>query len=164
MAEQLAQPQAGFHPMTTAAEIEFWRTVQAQATPDAYRAYVEQYPNGAFIRLARLHIRGGHETLATLITRAVCNLSGVSTTEILSERRSRRIARARQVAMVLLIENTMMSIPQIGRFFGHRDHSTVIHARKKIADLCASGEEPETVELLNRAREKVKAHADAAAA
>ena len=55
-----------------------------------------------------------------------------------SARRSRIIARPRQVAMYLAKQLTSRSLPEIGRKFGGRDHTTVIHACKKIAALKTS--------------------------
>lgn len=54
-----------------------------------------------------------------------------------SPQRTRRVARPRQVAMFLSRELTMRSLPEIGRRFGGRDHTTVLHACRRIAELCA---------------------------
>jgi chromosomal replication initiator protein len=55
--------------------------------------------------------------------------------ELLSARRTRTIARPRQVAMALAKELTTHSLPEIGAAFGGRDHTTVLHACRKIAEL-----------------------------
>ncbi len=55
--------------------------------------------------------------------------------ELVSKRRTRSIARPRQIAMALAKELTNRSLPEIGEAFGGRDHSTVIHACRKIAEL-----------------------------
>ena len=55
--------------------------------------------------------------------------------EMLSPRRSRSLARPRQIAMYLVKQNTTKSLPEIGRNFSNRDHTTVIHAVKKIEEL-----------------------------
>ena len=55
--------------------------------------------------------------------------------DFLSSRRSRHIARPRQVAMYLAKKLTTKSLPEIGRKFTGRDHTTVIHAIKKIEEL-----------------------------
>jgi chromosomal replication initiator protein len=52
-----------------------------------------------------------------------------------SKKRSRNVARPRQVAMALAKELTQLSLPDIGDAFGGRDHTTVLHACRKIADL-----------------------------
>ncbi|HUJ03923.1 MAG TPA: chromosomal replication initiator protein DnaA [Rhizomicrobium sp.] len=54
-----------------------------------------------------------------------------------SQQRSRRVARPRQVAMYLARELTMRSLPEIGKRFGGRDHTTVLHACRRVAALCA---------------------------
>ena len=55
--------------------------------------------------------------------------------DLLSKRRSRSIARPRQMAMALAKELTNHSLPEIGDHFGGRDHTTVIHACRKIKEL-----------------------------
>ena len=55
--------------------------------------------------------------------------------DLLSKRRSRSVARPRQIAMTLAKEFTNHSLPEIGDAFGGRDHTTVIHACRKIAEL-----------------------------
>jgi chromosomal replication initiator protein len=56
--------------------------------------------------------------------------------ELHSSRRARRVARPRQVAMFLARELTSRSLPDIGRRFGGRDHTTVLHACRRIEELC----------------------------
>lgn len=71
--------------------------------------------------------------------------------EMYSARRSRAIARPRQVAMYLSKQLTARSLPEIGRKFGGRDHTTVMHAVRKIDELCALDSAfSEDVELLRR--------------
>jgi chromosomal replication initiator protein len=55
--------------------------------------------------------------------------------EMYSKKRTRNVARPRQVAMALAKELTQMSLPDIGEAFGGRDHTTVLHACRKIAEL-----------------------------
>lgn len=69
------------------------------------------------------------------IQRAVCAHYRIDKSEMASQRRVRSLARPRQVAMYLAKELTPRSYPEIGRRFGGRDHSTVIHAVKTIATL-----------------------------
>ncbi|WP_281300543.1 MULTISPECIES: chromosomal replication initiator protein DnaA [unclassified Iodidimonas] len=69
------------------------------------------------------------------IQKAVADHYNLRVSEMLSERRSRNIARPRQVAMYLAKKLTQRSLPEIGRKFSGRDHTTVIHAVKKIDDL-----------------------------
>lgn len=54
---------------------------------------------------------------------------------MLSKRRSRSVARPRQVAMSLAKELTNHSLPEIGESFGGRDHTTVLHACRKVKEL-----------------------------
>ncbi len=69
------------------------------------------------------------------IQELVCDRFGVTLTELTSERRSQSIVYPRQVAMYLSRELTDSSLPKIGKHFGGRDHTTVIHATSKIARL-----------------------------
>jgi len=61
--------------------------------------------------------------------------------EMLSPRRSRSLARPRQIAMYLAKQHTTNSLPDIGRKFSNRDHTTVIHAVKKISELMKNDNE-----------------------
>lgn len=69
------------------------------------------------------------------IQKTVAEYYRLKTSELLSKKRSRNIARPRQIAMSLARELTSMSLPEIGASFGGRDHSTVIHACKTIDEL-----------------------------
>lgn len=69
------------------------------------------------------------------IQSCVAHHFGIPALEMKSARRSRSIARPRQIAMYLARELTMRSLPDIGRHFGNRDHTTVIHAIKQIERL-----------------------------
>lgn len=69
------------------------------------------------------------------IQRAVCSHYRIDRSEMASQRRTRSVARPRQVAMYLAKQLTPRSFPEIGRRFGGRDHSTVIHACKTIETL-----------------------------
>lgn len=72
--------------------------------------------------------------------------------EMTSDRRAREVARPRQVAMFLCYEITPKSLPEIGRRFGGRDHSTVIHAIKTVQRLMLADPEMETDVLALRER------------
>lgn len=69
------------------------------------------------------------------IQRAVSTHFEVKQLDLISARRAVAIARPRQIAMYLAKRLTTRSLPEIGRKFGNRDHSTVIHAVKRIEDL-----------------------------
>jgi len=69
------------------------------------------------------------------IKKTVAQHYNIKTSDLDSKRRTRSIARPRQVAMCLSKELTNHSLPEIGSYFGNRDHTTVIHACKKIKEL-----------------------------
>ncbi len=72
------------------------------------------------------------------IQRVVANYFRIRPADLSSKSRSRSITRPRQIAMALAKELTRHSLPEIGAAFGGRDHSTVLHACRKIAALRAS--------------------------
>ena len=74
------------------------------------------------------------------IQKAVATHFGVTTTDICSKRRTQSVVRPRHVAMYLAKALTTRSLPDIGRRFGGRDHSTVIHAVNKITAMIESGD------------------------
>ncbi|MGC4024501.1 MAG: chromosomal replication initiator protein DnaA [Mesorhizobium sp.] len=85
------------------------------------------------------------------IQRIVARHYNVSKTELLSNRRTRTIVKPRQVAMFLSKSMTPRSLPEIGRRFGGRDHTTVLHAVRKIEDLSSSDQTlAQELELLRR--------------
>lgn len=69
------------------------------------------------------------------IQKTVAEYYKIRVSDLLSKRRSRSVARPRQMAMALSKELTNHSLPEIGDAFGGRDHTTVLHACRKIADL-----------------------------
>jgi chromosomal replication initiator protein len=85
------------------------------------------------------------------ILRKVADHYNLRMSDLLSARRARNVARPRQVAMYLAKTLTSRSLPDIGRRFGGRDHTTVIHAVRKIEELKATDSQiAEDVELLRR--------------
>jgi chromosomal replication initiator protein len=72
------------------------------------------------------------------IQKTVADYYKIKVAEMYSKKRSRNVARPRQVAMALAKELTQLSLPDIGDAFGGRDHTTVLHACRKIADLRSS--------------------------
>ena len=85
------------------------------------------------------------------IIRKVADHYNLRMSDLLSARRARQVARPRQVAMYLAKTLTSRSLPDIGRRFGGRDHTTVIHAVRKIEELRATDAQiAEDVELLRR--------------
>ena len=77
------------------------------------------------------------------IQNMVANHFNLNIKEMLSPRRSRSLARPRQIAMYLAKQHTVNSLPDIGRKFSNRDHTTVIHAVKKIEELMKKDNEIE---------------------
>ena len=75
------------------------------------------------------------------IQRTVASYYRIKPEDMSSGLRARRVARPRQVAMYLCKRLTSRSLPEIGRLFGGRDHTTVMHALKKISALCAESED-----------------------
>lgn len=69
------------------------------------------------------------------IQKTVADYFSIRVADLKSKRRNRQIARPRQIAMALAKELTSMSLPDIGDAFGGRDHTTVIHACKKVDEL-----------------------------
>jgi chromosomal replication initiator protein len=69
------------------------------------------------------------------IQKTVAEYFKIRTSDLLSAKRSRTIARPRQIAMTLAKELTSHSLPEIGEAFGGRDHTTVLYATRKIAEL-----------------------------
>ena len=85
------------------------------------------------------------------IQRAVAGHYHVKVSDMHSARRSVAVARPRQVAMYLAKQLTSKSLPEIGRKFGGKDHTTVMHAVRRIEELCGKDQEMrEDVELLQR--------------
>jgi chromosomal replication initiator protein len=85
------------------------------------------------------------------IQRIVARQYNVSRADLLSSRRTANVVRPRQVAMYLAKTLTLRSLPEIGRRFGGRDHTTVLHAVRKIENLVNSDTAlAEEIELLKR--------------
>jgi chromosomal replication initiator protein len=85
------------------------------------------------------------------IQRVVARQYNVSRSDLLSSRRTANVVRPRQVAMYLAKTLTLRSLPEIGRRFGGRDHTTVLHAVRKIEALVAKDVSlSDEVELLKR--------------
>lgn len=109
---------------------------------------------GAGSRLARLtleeaqtllhpNLRGGGERRITVdeIQKTTADHFGLKQSDLLSERRTRAVTRPRQIAMYLCKQLTTRSYPDIGRRFGGRDHTTAIHAVKRIEALIGTDEQ-----------------------
>ena len=85
------------------------------------------------------------------IQKRVAEHYNIKLADMHSARRARAVARPRQVAMYLAKQLTSRSLPEIGRKFGGRDHTTVMHAVRKVEELRAPDAAfAEDVELLRR--------------
>jgi len=109
----------------------------------AYAGLVNQPVTLDFTRETLADLLRAHEKKLTIdeIQRKVADYYRLKLTDLLSARRAREVARPRQVAMYLAKKLTPRSLPEIGRRFGGRDHTTVMHAVKRIDELRASDRE-----------------------
>jgi chromosomal replication initiator protein len=88
--------------------------------------------------ILRPHLRGAEKRVTVDdIQKAVAEHYGLKQADLISERRNRAIARPRQAAMWLAKQLTTRSLPDIGRRFGGRDHTTVLHGVRRIEELKA---------------------------
>ncbi|MDG2521479.1 chromosomal replication initiator protein DnaA [Caulobacter segnis] len=88
--------------------------------------------------ILRPHLRGGEKRITIDdIQKATSEHFGLKQADLISERRNRSVARPRQAAMWLAKQLTTRSLPDIGRRFGGRDHTTVLHAVRRIEALRA---------------------------
>ncbi|MCU7914575.1 MAG: chromosomal replication initiator protein DnaA [Candidatus Thiodiazotropha sp. (ex Gloverina cf. vestifex)] len=90
-----------------------------------------------FAKNALRDMIAAHDKQVTIenIQKTVAEYFQIRTSDLLSAKRSRSIARPRQIAMTLSKELTNHSLPEIGNAFGGRDHTTVIHATRKVKEL-----------------------------
>jgi chromosomal replication initiator protein len=90
-------------------------------------------------RLLRPHLRGAERRVTVDdIQKVTADYFGLKQADLISERRTRAVARPRQAAMWLAKQLTTRSLPDIGRRFGGRDHTTVLHAVRRIEELRAA--------------------------
>jgi len=88
-----------------------------------------------------------------LIQTLVCKFFKISKNEMLSSRRSRYLVRPRQTAIYLTKILTSKSLPEIGREFSNRDHTTIIHSVKTIEKL--KEKDPEMVDNINKLKNQI---------
>ena len=93
-----------------------------------------------FAKEALRDIVAAQDKLVTIdnIQKEVSEYFQIRASDLLSSKRTRSIARPRQIAMTLARELTSHSLPEIGEAFGGRDHTTVLHANRKIRELIKS--------------------------
>lgn len=97
---------------------------------------VEEKPMDAPASVTVIMTQSGFPTIASIIA-VVCAKYGVTRTDILSHRRTRNVVVPRQIAIVLAKRLTLRSLPELGRRFGNRDHTTILHAINKISRMRA---------------------------
>ena len=88
-----------------------------------------------------------------LIQTLVCKYFKISKNEMLSSRRSRYLVRPRQIAIYLTKILTSKSLPEIGREFSNRDHTTIIHSVKTIEKI--KEQDPEMIENINKLKNQI---------
>lgn len=98
------------------------------------------------------------EITSELIMDETASYFGFSIAELQSKSRTRTLVNARQIAMYLLRELTEMSLPRIGAEFGGRDHTTVMHADRKIRDLMSERHAiyNQVTELTNKIKQRAR--------
>jgi chromosomal replication initiator protein len=119
----------------------------------AYAGLVNQPVTLEFTRATLADLLRSHEKKLSIedIQRKVAEHYRLKLSDILCARRAREVARPRQIAMYLAKKLTPRSLPEIGRRFGGRDHTTVMHAVKRIEQLRAADRELDAdVVLLTR--------------
>lgn len=88
------------------------------------------------------------------IQKRVCEFYNIKISDLLSSRRLQNIARPRQIAIYLSKLLTSKSLPEIGRKFGGRDHTTVLHSVRKVQEFCQSDREfANDIDILRRSLE-----------
>ena len=98
----------------------------------------------------QIHMRITDDT----IKKAVATFYGIREEDLNSKKRSRNIAFPRQIAMYLIRELTELSLPKIGKCFGGKDHTTVMHACDKIAISMTTN--PEVKQVVNQIKESLE--------
>jgi chromosomal replication initiator protein len=92
------------------------------------------------------------------IQRRICQTFDISMDELVSASRAQAVAWPRQVAMYLTRELTDATLPAIGRAFGNRNHTTVLHACKRTAARIA--EDPSAYDTVHRLHTELRGDAD----
>jgi chromosomal replication initiator protein len=98
----------------------------------------------------------GHEITSSTIMAQTADYFGLTLEDLTGTSRSRVLVTARQIAMYLCREMTEMSLPKIGQAFGGRDHTTVMHANRKVRELMTERRSiyNQVTELTNRIRQQ----------
>ena len=112
-------------------------------------------PNLAEVKVVLKDLLNLSENKVTidLIQTLVCKFFKISKNEMLSARRSRYLVRPRQTAIYLAKILTSKSLPEIGREFSNRDHTTIIHSVKTIEKI--KEKDPQMVENINKLKNQI---------
>ena len=115
----------------------------------------EKVPNLSEIKVVLKDLLNLSENQVTvdLIQTVVCKFFKISKNEMLSSRRSRYLVRPRQTAIYLTKILTSKSLPEIGREFSNRDHTTIIHSVKTIEKI--KEKDPEMVDNINKLKNQI---------
>ena len=115
----------------------------------------EKVPNLSEIKVVLKDLLNLSENQVTvdLIQTVVCKFFKISKNEMLSSRRSRYLVRPRQIAIFLTKILTSKSLPEIGREFSNRDHTTIIHSVKTIENI--KEKDPEMVDNINKLKNQI---------
>lgn len=115
------------------------RQIPPEPLPDAPAPIVEtmepDHLEAPRVRQSRLDRLPGGQAKIIDIQQAVCQKFGYTITDLRSQRRTYNLAQARHVAVMLCYALTMHSYPFIGRFFGNRDHTTMLHSVTRLEDI-----------------------------
>ncbi|HZA02345.1 MAG TPA: helix-turn-helix domain-containing protein, partial [Hyphomicrobiaceae bacterium] len=118
-----------------------WQYMRTPITPDIAETIIRDLVHGMEPRRIKI------EDILKVVSRHF----GVSKGDILSQRRHRSVVWPRQIGMYLAKQLTSRSLPEIGRRFGNRDHTTVLHAIRKIeGELDANPRLREEIEVLKK--------------
>lgn len=126
--------------------------VRAGLTPHPHNYYWSHMWFWDLVKLNPVPARGYQPPMRKIIG-AVSLHYGICQTDLCSERKTADIVRPRQVAMYLARHHTTLSYPQIGRAFGGRDHTTVLHSVRRIEELMAIS--PEMRKAIEELKEEV---------
>ncbi len=117
--------------------------VSAQARLDGISTITLETARGALGEIFPMETKKKKVTPESIVQQ-VADYYNITVADIFSARRNREVARPRQIAMYLVREKTKLSTTRIGELFGGRDHSTVMYACEKIAELALTDEKLKT--------------------
>ncbi len=120
--------------------LDYWMTALGDSDQDAVEAQLERCVRDEILPTPGAVWRALHSPVNDIgrVIEISADVTGVSRALLIGPRRSRSIAWPRFAAMAIASRCTGQSLSKIGRAFGHRDHSTVILAKRRAGELCAS--------------------------